>query len=163
MGIDQQLSKYMTGNVTYLYSRGVHMYLTNNVSAAGNFPVSNILACTHPATPIAVPAENNMQYQAGGVYRQNQIIASLTARYSRSTRTFYTLNSAKADTSAVTYTPSIAADPGFDYGRAGFDIHDRLVLLGNITAPWQLSFAPLYPSIPHNSLQHHHRVLFDRE
>jgi hypothetical protein len=143
VGIDQQLSKYMTGNVTYLYSRGVHMYLTNNVSAAGNFPASNILAGTYPATPIAVPAENNMQYQSGGVYRQNQLIASLTARYSRfSLTTFYTLNSAKADTSAVIYTPSIAADPGFDYGRAGFDIHNRLVLLGNISAPWQLSFAP---------------------
>ena len=143
VGIDQQLSKYMTGNVTYLYSRGVHMYLTNNVSAAGNFPAVNILAGTYPATPIAVPAENNMQYQSGGVYRQNQLIASLTARYSRfSLTTFYTLNSAKADTSGVTYTPSIAADPGFDYGRAGFDIHNRLVLLGNITAPWQLSFAP---------------------
>ncbi len=143
VGIDQQLSKYMTGNVTYLYSRGVHMYLTNNVSAAGNFPADNILTGTYPATPIAEPAENNMQYQSGGVYRQNQIIASLTARYSRfSLSSFYTFNSAKADTSGVTYTPSIAAAPGFDYGRASFDIQNRFVLLGNITAPWQLSFAP---------------------
>jgi hypothetical protein len=143
VGVDQQLSKYMTGNITYLYSRGVHMYLTNNVSAAGNFPADNILAGTYPVTPIAVPAENNMQYQSGGVYRQNQIIASVTARYSRfSLSSFYTFNSAKADTSAVTYTPSIAADPGFDYGRAGFDIHNRFVLLGNLTAPWQMSFAP---------------------
>jgi hypothetical protein len=143
VGIDQQLSRYMTGNVTYLYSRGVHMYLTNNVSAAGSFPVSNILAGTYPTAPIAVPAENNMQYQSGGVYRQDQIIASLTARYSRlSVTSFYTFNNAKADTSAVTYTPSIAADPGFDYGRAGFDIHNRFVLLADITAPWQLSFSP---------------------
>ena len=77
------------------------------------------------------------------MYRQNQIIASVTARYSRfSLSSFYTFNSAKADTSGVTYTPSIAADPGFDYGRATFDIRHRFVLMGNITAPWQLSFAP---------------------
>ena len=38
VGIDRQLSKVMTGNLTYLYSRGVHMYLTNNVSAEGSFP-----------------------------------------------------------------------------------------------------------------------------
>ena len=38
VGIDRQLSKVMTGNITYLYSRGVHMYLTDNASAAGNFP-----------------------------------------------------------------------------------------------------------------------------
>jgi hypothetical protein len=35
---------------------------------------------------------------------------------------FIRFNSAKADTSGVTYTPSVAADPGFDYGRASFDI-----------------------------------------
>jgi hypothetical protein len=109
----------------------------------GQSYVDGILAGTYPATPIAVPAENNMQYQSGGVYRQNQIIASLTARYSRfSLTSVYTFNGAKADTSAVTYTPSIATDPGFDYGRAGFDIHNRFVLLADITAPWQLSFSP---------------------
>jgi hypothetical protein len=143
VGIDQHLSRYMTGNVTYLYSRGVHMYLTNNVSAVGNFPADNILTGTYPTTAVANPSENNMQYQSGGVYRQNEIIASVTARYSRlSLSSFYTFNSAKADTSGVTYTPSIAADPGVDFGRASFDIHNRFVLLGNITAPWQLSFAP---------------------
>ena len=40
-----------------------------------------------------------MQFQSGGVYRQNQIIASLTARYSRfSIFSFYTYNNAQADT-----------------------------------------------------------------
>ncbi len=32
--------------------------------------------------------------------------------------------------------------PGFDYGRASFDVHNRFVLLGSISAPWQLLFAP---------------------
>jgi hypothetical protein len=50
--------------------------------------------------------------------------------------------SAGSNSSYTFYTPSIAADPGFDYGRAGFDIHNRFVLLGNMRAPWQLSFAP---------------------
>jgi hypothetical protein len=47
-----------------------------------------------------------MQYQSEGVYRQNEIIASVTARYSRlSLSSFYTFNSAKADTSGVTIHP----------------------------------------------------------
>lgn len=143
VGIDRQLSKVMTGNITYLYSRGVHMYLTNNVSAAANFPSENIQSKTYPSNPIPTPTENNMQYQSGGVYRQNQIIASITARYSRfSIFSFYTYNDAKGNTSGVTYTPSVAGDPGFDYGRTSFDIHHRFVILGNITAPWRLSFAP---------------------
>jgi hypothetical protein len=143
VGIDRQLSKVMTANLTYLYSRGVHMYLTNNVSAAGTFPEENVLSSTYPATPIPAPVENNMQYQSGGVYRQNQIIASITARYSRfSIFSFYTYNNARGDTSGVTYTPSIASHPGLDYGRTSFDLHHRLVILGSIAAPWQLSFAP---------------------
>jgi len=142
-GIDRQLSKVMTANITYLYSRGVHMYLTDNASAAGNFPIYNLLSNTYPATPIPAPAENDMQFQSGGVYRQNQIIASLTARYTHfSIFSFYTYNNARGDTSAVTYTPSIAGHAGFDYGRASFDVHNRFVLLGSISAPWQLSFAP---------------------
>lgn len=61
---------------------------------------------------------------------RNQIIASITARYSRfSIFSFYTHNNARADTSGVTYTPTIASHPGFDYGRANFDVHSRLVVL----------------------------------
>ena len=143
VGVDRQLTKTMTSNVTYLYSRGVHEYLTNNISAAGLFPAANILNGTYPGTPIAHPLENNMQYQSGGVYRQQQIIASVTARYARfSIFSFYVYNNAKGDTSGVTYTPSVAADPGFDYGRATFDVANRFLLLGNIMVPWQLSFAP---------------------
>jgi hypothetical protein len=143
VGLDRQLTKTMTGNVTYLYSRGTHMYLTNNVSAIGSFPEENAQAGTYPTLPIAEPTENNMQYQSGGVYRQNQLIVSVTARYSRfSLFSFYTYNNAKSDTSGVTYTPSIASNPGFDYGRASFDVHNRFLILGNFTAPWQLSFAP---------------------
>ncbi len=84
-----------------------------------------------------------MQFQSGGVYRQQQIIASLTARYSRfSIFSFYTYNNAHADTSGVNYSPSVASHPGLDYGRANFDMHNRFVLLGSIIAPWQISFSP---------------------
>ncbi len=143
VGVDRQLTRATTSNVTYLYSRGVHEYLTDNISAAGLFPAANILNGTYPGTPIAHPQENNMQYQSGGVYRQQQIIASVTARFQRfSIFSFYVYNNAKGDTSGVTYTPSVAADPGFDYGRTSFDIENRFLVLGNIMAPWQLSFAP---------------------
>jgi hypothetical protein len=143
VGIDRQLSKVMTGNVTYLYSRGIHMYLTNNVSAADIFPEDNIQSNTYPSFPISAPPENDLQYQSGGVYRQRQIITSITARYSHfSIFSFYTYNNARADTSGVNYAPSVADHPGLDYGRANFDVHHRLVILGNIIAPWRISFAP---------------------
>jgi hypothetical protein len=143
VGVDRQLSKLMTANLTYLYSRGVHMYLTDNASAVGNFAKDNLLSNTYPSVPISAPAENDMQFQSGGVYRQHQLIASFTARYPRfSIFSFYTYNNARGDTSGVTYTPSIAGHAGGDYGRATFDVHNRFVLLGSFIAPWQLSFSP---------------------
>jgi hypothetical protein len=143
VGIDRQLSKAMTANVTYLYSRGVHMYLTDNVSAAGAFPEQNVMSGTYPVTPIAPPVENNMQFQSGGVYRQQQVIASINARYSRfSFTSFYTYNNARGDSGGVSTTPTVASDPGFDYGRSTFDIHNRFLIMGSFTAPWQVSFSP---------------------
>ena len=87
-----------------------------------------------------------MQFQSGGVYRQNQVIASITARYPRfSIVSFYTYNNAKADTNGVGTNPSVASDPGFDYGRTGLDIHNRFLILGNFSAPWQFSFRRFSP------------------
>jgi len=143
VGVDRQLSKVMTGNISYLYSRGVHTFLTDNASAVGNFPQDNLQSITYPTTPIPAPNENDMQFQSGGVYRQNQIIASLTARYPRfSIFSFYTYNNAHADSSGVAFTPSVAGHAGLDYGRASFDVHNRFVLLGSLTAPWQFTLSP---------------------
>ncbi|HWB32140.1 MAG TPA: carboxypeptidase regulatory-like domain-containing protein [Acidobacteriaceae bacterium] len=145
IGIDRQLAKNITSNVTYLYSRGVHQYLTNNVSSAGVYPLADALDGTYPAQPVAPPTENNMQYQSGGVYRQNQIIASVNARYNHfSIVSFYTYNSARGDTSGLSYTPTVASNPGLDYGRASFDIHHRFLIMGSIDAPWQFSFSPFF-------------------
>jgi hypothetical protein len=99
----------------------------------------------YPAAELPPATENNLQYQSGGVYRQNQIIVSGRASYPRfSFFTFYTYNAAKADTNGVTYTPSVAQNPGLDYGRSSFDVHNRFVILGNFSAPWGLSLTPFF-------------------
>ena len=140
VGIDRQLAKRITGNVTYLYGRGVHQYYTNNIGAP-DFPTADLNI--YPAEELPPATENNLQYQSGGVYRQNQLIVSARASYPRfSFFTFYTYNVAKADTNGVTYTPSVAQNPGLDYGRSSFDVHDRFVLLGNFSAPYGFSLTP---------------------
>jgi hypothetical protein len=142
VGIDRQLAKRITGNVTYLYGRGVHQYYTNNIGAP-EFPTAPL--GIYPAAQAPPAEENDLQYQSGGVYRQNQLIVSGRASYPRfSFFTFYTYNAAKADTSGVTYTPSVAQDPGLDYGRSSFDVHNRFVILGNFSAPWGVSLTPFF-------------------
>jgi hypothetical protein len=140
VGLDRQIAKRITGNVTYLYGRGVHEYLTNNIGAP-DFPTAAL--GIYPAGPLPTATENNLQFQSGGVYRQNQIIVSGRASYPRfSFFTFYSYNAAKADTNGVNYTPSVAQDPGLDYGRSSFDVHNRFVILGNFAAPYGVSLSP---------------------
>jgi hypothetical protein len=142
VGIDRQLAKRITGNVTYLYGRGVHQYFTNNIGAP-EFSTANV--GIYPAVELPPAEVNNLQYQSGGVYRQNQIIVSGRASYPHfSFFTFYTYNAAKADTNGVTYTPSVAQNPGLDYGRSSFDVHNRFVILGNVSAPWGVSLTPFF-------------------
>ena len=142
VGLDRQVAKRITANVTYLYGRGVHQYLTNNIGAP-EFATADL--GIYPATPLPPAQENNLQYQSGGVYRQDQIIVSGRASYPRfSFFTFYTYTTAKADTNGVTYTPSVAQNPGLDYGRSSFDVHNRFVILGNFSAPYGVSLTPFF-------------------
>jgi hypothetical protein len=142
VGVDRQLAKRITGNVTYLYGRGVHQYFTNNIGAP-DFATADL--GIYPDEPLPPSQENNLQYQSGGVYRQNQIIVSGRANYPHfSFFTFYSYNVAKADTNGVTYTPSVAQNPGLDYGRSSFDVHDRFVILGNFSAPYGFALTPFF-------------------
>ena len=142
VGIDRQIAKRITGNITYLYGRGVHQYFTNNIGAPF-FPTADL--GIYPSSPLPAPLDNNYQYQSGGVYRQNQIIVSGRASYPKvSFFAFYTYNNAKSDTNGVTYTPSIAQNPGLDYGRSSFDVHNRFVILGNVMAPYAISVTPFF-------------------
>ncbi|MGB6829245.1 MAG: hypothetical protein WBE41_14450, partial [Terracidiphilus sp.] len=46
-------------------------------------------------------------------------------------------------TGSVNYVPSVAANPGLDYGRATFGYRQRLSFLNSYTGPWGVVFASL--------------------
>ncbi len=141
VGIDRQIAKNITGNVTYLYSRGVHQYLSNNITA----PFFDGPANVYPSTPLTPPSTNIYQYQSGAVYRQDQIIATVKASLQHlSLFSFYTHSNAKGDTSGVFHFASNASDPGQDYGRTSFDIHDRFLVLASYNAPYAFTFSPMF-------------------
>lgn len=137
VGIDQQIGKIGTFNVTYLYTRGVHQYLSNNVTAPDFDPATYTVIG-------ALPDVYDYQFQSGGIFNQHQIIVTANTRLRKlSLHTSYTFNEAKSDTQGVTYFPSVSKDPGLDYGRASFGIHQRLFMLGTYSAPHRIIFAPL--------------------
>ena len=154
VGVDRQITKNITANVTYLYSRGIHHYLSENVNAPAIFDPNTGVGTDRPCEtdPLAVPGGcpagytgNVYQFQSGAVYNQSELIFTGNARMKRfNLFGFYVLNSAKADTEGATYFPSHPGKPGLDYGRAGWDTRNRLMLLGNVQLPYQLSLTPIF-------------------
>jgi hypothetical protein len=139
IGLDHQFGKNTTSNVTYLYSQGVHQYLTNNITA----PILDLATFTTTPNPDVPVPQFNYQYQSEGFYRQNQIIATANSRIKRlNIFGYYSYNLVKGDTNGATSTPSDPQNIGFDYGRTGYDVHHRGAILGNVSAPYGISVAP---------------------
>jgi len=137
IGVDRQLSQSFMANVTYLYTQGVHQYLTDNVNAPSFDPASYTVSG-------AAPAAYNYQFQSGGFYREQQLILTLNAHLkSLSVDANYTLSQAKSDTQGVTSFPSDSQDPGLDYGRAVFGIRSRFMLADSYSAPHGIVIASL--------------------
>jgi hypothetical protein len=141
VGVEHQFGKIATTSLTYINSRGVHQYLSDNVNAF--LPGTYDSAAGTGVRPNGIN-ENIYQFQSGGVYNQNQIMVNYTVRAKRvSLFGFYVMNFAKADTSGATYFPSNQFAPGADYGRANFDVRNRFLLAGNLQGPFGVSFSPM--------------------
>ncbi len=138
IGVDRQITKLITGNITYLYTQGVHQYMSNNVTA----PAFDLATYTITGP---TPAIYNYQFQSGGVYKQSQIITNVSARLKRLTvNAYYTYDTAKSDTQGVNSFPSVASDPGLDYGRATFGIRHQTVWMGSYAAPKAITVAAAF-------------------
>jgi hypothetical protein len=132
--VERQLARTANIAVTYLNSRGVHQFYTNNLNpfdpVSGNRP--NGLD------------ENIFQYQSEGTFKQNQLIVNGSIRMGAKLSLFgyYTLNYANSDTSGSNSFPSNPYDLRQDYGRASFDVRNRLFMGGTIGLPRGFRFSP---------------------
>jgi hypothetical protein len=133
--LERQLTKTANLAVTYLNSRGVHEFYTDNLN-----PVD-------PSTGqrlISSEAGNIFQYQSEGIFKQNQLIVNGSIRMGAKLSLFgyYTLNYANSDTSGAGSFPSIPGDLQEDYGRASYDIRHRLFVGGTIGLPRGFRLSP---------------------
>ena len=147
VGVDRQIAKGITANITYLYTQGVHHYLSDCINAPPFDPANYTITG-------AAPAEYNYQFQSGGFYRQNQLIFTTSIQRKRFVFTgYYLINEARSDTLGVNFTPSVGANPGLDYGRAPFGYRQRLTFLNSYSGPWGIVFASLLTAqsgVPYN-------------
>lgn len=128
--LERQLTKTANLSVTYLNSRGVHQFYTNfiNANPAGQPPPSEII----------------YQYQSGGIFKQNQLIVNSSVRMGTKLSLFgyYMLNYANSDTSGAGSIPSNPFDVTQDYGRASFDVRQRVFFGGTVGLPVGFRVSP---------------------
>jgi hypothetical protein len=144
IGVEQQVTRNAKLSVSYLNSHGVHQLFANDINAPlpGTFPLGQPQVGTRP---FGNGAGNIYDYQSGGLFNQAQLIANLNVRLSSnlSLMGYYTLGYANANTNgnnaALIMNPYDIAQ---DYGRAPFDVRNRVRLFGTWNLPHRLSFSP---------------------
>jgi hypothetical protein len=122
LGVDQQVGKIGTVSVNYLMTRGDHQFL------AAAFPTTS---------------GYNYQYGSRGVYNQKQLTMNANVRTRYITMGgFYALSFANADTNGAGSFTTNAANPGVDYGRAGFNHKQFSVIYGSVNLPYKFTASP---------------------
>ncbi len=124
--VERQITKTSTLSVSYIHSQGVHQLLSVNTNAL---------------TPGATPA---FQYISEGAFKQNQMIASFNMRASTKITifSFYSLSYANSDASGAASFPTNPTNIAADYGRAAFDVRNRLFFGGTMALPHGFRLSP---------------------
>jgi hypothetical protein len=138
VSVERQLGKIGTVSVTYLNSRGLHQLIQENANAP--------LAVGDNTRPLFAQygSDNIYQYNSEGIFKQNQLITNLQLRVSQkiSLMGFYALGYANSDTSGPSSNPSNSYDLSQDYGRASFDVRNRVFLSGSASLAHNIRVSP---------------------
>ncbi|HWZ45391.1 MAG TPA: carboxypeptidase regulatory-like domain-containing protein [Candidatus Saccharimonadales bacterium] len=135
--VERQLTKSATLSATYLHSQGVHQFSSVDSSLLNALRLGTF----NPANP---PAPANL-YTSEGVFKQDQLITSFNVRAGArlSLFGFYVLSYANSDTSGAGSFPSNPAlGIAIDYGRASYDVRNRVFLGGTIALPHGFRASP---------------------
>jgi hypothetical protein len=136
VGLERQVSKISTVSVTYLNNHGDHRFHSRNINAPD------------PADPSTSPYPFGgtaplYQYESDGLYNQNQLITNFNVRTSKvSLFGYYTLSFADSDFSGVSSFPMNQYNLEEDYGRAPWDVRDRVFLGGSWNLPHGFQIFP---------------------
>jgi hypothetical protein len=151
IGIDRALPKNLQLSVNYINTRGVHQFQTVDINTplVGSYVPASL---TNPfATgnyPYGQAAGIYNLYESGGIYKQNQVIFNLRAPINSrvSLQGYYAFGYANASSGS----PSNPYNFAQDYGRAAYDIRNRIQVEGTVTLPWKLRLNPniSYQSAP---------------
>ncbi|HVN04696.1 MAG TPA: carboxypeptidase regulatory-like domain-containing protein [Bryobacteraceae bacterium] len=135
IGVERQLHRGTTLAVNFTDTRGVHQFVTSEVSPPG--------AATGQI----------FQYQSDGLLKQMQLIARVNSQIGNRVSLFgaYIWNNAHSNTDGNlcaspvgcgTSTPMIPDDLSAEWSRSSLDITSRMFMAGTVTGPWRTQFSP---------------------
>lgn len=151
VSLERQLSRRATVSFTYLNSRGVYQFVTNDINAPlpGTFNPDNPKSGVRP---LGKASGNIYQYESAGVYRQTQLVANIHANAKRvSLFGYYVFDDAHSN-SGLNVQSSPAGEFSFqtnpwnlwdDYGRAAFDFRHRVLIGGSFDLPLGIRLSPM--------------------
>ena len=142
ISLERQLSKVSTLTFTYMHSSGFHQMVVRNANAylPGTFQYgSNTLTGTRPDSSAGIVD----QYYPEAVFNENQLTVNANARFSQNFGLFgfYTASWANTDGGGGS-NPSNSYNLHQDYGRAAFVRRNWMLLVGNYTWKWGITFNP---------------------
>jgi hypothetical protein len=142
IGIERQVTKNATLSATYLNSRGVHQFLSDNINAPlpGTFDPAVPGSGTYPFGNVG----NIYQYESEGTFKQQQLISNFNIKVGQKVSLFgfYTLSYANSDTDGAGSFPVDQYDIAANWGRAAFDVRNRGVVGGSFTLPYAIRLSP---------------------
>lgn len=129
--VERQLGSVGTISVTYLNSRGLHQLDLINANAPYSPTYNSTLG-------------NTYQYYSEAVFKQNQLITNVQIRLSQkfTLNSFYALGYANSDTAGPSSNPSNSAHLTDDYGRASFDVRNKLFFSGTASLAHNIRISP---------------------
>ncbi len=142
VSLERQLGKVGTVTFTYLHTFGMHEMVTRDANAYEPLPGTVFYNSTTGPRP-----DPNLgiveQYYAGGIYKENQLIANFNFNLSQNLSFFgfYNYSDANSDGGGGS-NPSNSYDLMQDYGRASWVHPQWMLLVGQYVGPWGIIFNP---------------------
>ncbi len=143
IGLDKPLGKHGSMSANYMYSRGEHLFLTRNINA----PLPGTYDPADPTSgvrPLGIN-ENIYEYDSQGASARTRLVVNGNV-HGKELGLFmrYQLSKIDANTAGLATFPSDQYNLHLDYGRAAFDLRQRVFLGGFTRLKWGFGINPFF-------------------
>lgn len=153
IGVEHGLGKRGSISANYMYSRGIHQFLTRNINA----PLPGTYDPNDPTSGVRPYGGNHniYEYEAEGTGKRNRFFvnANLNAGKKFSFFGSYGFSFSKANAAGIGGFPSNQYDLNADWGRSSYDNRHHAFLGGSVQLPFGFhfnNFAFIQSSSPFN-------------